>query len=161
MRILQYFTNGKWTSLYQDAWNLCLNKRKNLSDLENKDEARKNLGLNGNENNTHFHDNRYLQLNEKDTVLAYVDKEVSDLKVDIERIDENIQNKIVIQDTEPSNPKVNQVWICSKKDNPGVNIYSESKWLSTNIGQITKVPIYYSDWTSSGSIYILEKKYWE
>ena len=60
MAILKYNKNNKWTSLYSDVIKNRLKKSSNLSDLENIEEARSNLELTGDNNHTHYHDDRYL-----------------------------------------------------------------------------------------------------
>lgn len=60
MAILKYNKDNKWTSLYSDAIKNRLKKSSNLSDLENIEEARSHLELTGDNNHTHYHDDRYL-----------------------------------------------------------------------------------------------------
>jgi hypothetical protein len=159
MKILKYFTSGKWVSLYQDAWNLCLNKRKNLSDLESKEEARKNLGLDNDDNVTHFHDSRYLPKIEsaKNEVLNILNERLEALEEELRNVKTFNDNKIVIQDIAPTNPTVNQVWICTKADELGVKVYNGNKWdYITRVGSV-RLNIFKSDWVLNGNIYKLQK----
>lgn len=66
MATIKYHNNdGDWVSLYVDAINNRLRKDKNLSDLLDKAAARTNLELTGDNNHTHYHDDRYLPKIEK------------------------------------------------------------------------------------------------
>lgn len=58
--------NGKWEQLYGNAIANRLRKDQNLADVDNKQEARNNLELTGDNNTTHYHDSRYLPLIEKE-----------------------------------------------------------------------------------------------
>lgn len=51
---------GEWISLYADAIRNRLRRDLNLSDLFDIAEARKNIGIIGDNNTTHYHDSRYL-----------------------------------------------------------------------------------------------------
>lgn len=68
MATIKYQTSDKgWVSLYADAIKNRLRKDKNLSDVLDKAEARKNLEIIGDNNTTHFHDSRYIPLIQKET----------------------------------------------------------------------------------------------
>lgn len=67
MAILKYNNGDKWISLYIESIKNRLKKNNNLSDLENIDEARKNLEIIGDNNHTHYHDDRYLPKIEQET----------------------------------------------------------------------------------------------
>lgn len=62
MRGLKYLTEKGWEALYTNIIAKALFAEKNLSDLTNKEQARENLELIGNNNHTHYHDDRYLPL---------------------------------------------------------------------------------------------------
>lgn len=62
MNIIKYFSKKGWTPLYANIIAKCLFADKNLSDVQDKEEARKNLELDGDNNHTHYHDDRYLPL---------------------------------------------------------------------------------------------------
>ena len=51
---------NSWEQIYGNEINNRLRKDKNLSDVNDKAESRKNLELVGDNNTTHFHDDRYL-----------------------------------------------------------------------------------------------------
>lgn len=107
MAILKYRDNEGFKSLYTDAIKNRLRKDLNLADLENTQEARKNLELTGDNNHTHYHDDRYLpkieaEANKRETA----DNEIKNLinnKVDeitnttnnnINNLKETLNNKI-------------------------------------------------------------------
>ena len=69
--------SGKWITLYRTAILNRLRKDKNLSDLTNKAEARKNLELT-NEVTTHYHDTRYQP--KIDALNGLITKEIDNLK---------------------------------------------------------------------------------
>lgn len=54
--------DDEWTQIYGNAINNRLRKDENLSDVDNKAEARKNLEIIGDNNTTHYHDDRYIPL---------------------------------------------------------------------------------------------------
>ena len=62
---------NSWEQIYGNEINNRLRKDKNLSDINDKAESRKNLELIGNSNTTHFHDSRYVPMieNEKNEHL--------------------------------------------------------------------------------------------
>lgn len=100
MALLKYYdNNGNWIGLYADAIRNRLRCDKNLSDVYDIKEARKNLELVGDNNHTHFHDDRYNPLiiaerdarEEKDQEL---DKKLEE-EVD-ERIAEDLKIKKII-----------------------------------------------------------------
>ena len=59
MAILKYRDNEGFKSLYTDAIKNRLRKDQNLADVDNIQEARENLELIGDNNHTHYHDDRY------------------------------------------------------------------------------------------------------
>jgi hypothetical protein len=65
MSVLKYFTSsGTWVDIYESLVNAINNRLRcdmNLGDVPNKATARANLELNGNNNTTHYHDQRYAQ----------------------------------------------------------------------------------------------------
>ena len=62
MRGLKYLTDKGWEALYTKIISKALFAENNLSDLTDKEEARENLELTGDNNTTHYHDDRYLPL---------------------------------------------------------------------------------------------------
>ncbi len=71
MRVLKYFTKDGWVPLYVSAITKALFAKNNLSDVPNKEEARQNLELTGENNHTHYHDDRYIPMIDavKDQIL--------------------------------------------------------------------------------------------
>ena len=61
MGLLKYKTLEGWKALYSGYLRNMLRKDRNLSDLANTEQARINLGLHGSENQTHYHDDRYVK----------------------------------------------------------------------------------------------------
>jgi len=53
---------GSWSTFYVDAIRNRLRRDLNLSDVLDRQEARKNLEIFGDDNKTHFHDDRYIPL---------------------------------------------------------------------------------------------------
>lgn len=60
MAVLKYKDNEGFKSLYSEAIKNRLRKDQNLADVTNVQEARENLELTGDNNHTHYHDDRYL-----------------------------------------------------------------------------------------------------
>ena len=53
---------NEWVQIYGNAINNRLRKDENLNDVDDKAESRKNLEIIGDNNTTHYHDNRYIPL---------------------------------------------------------------------------------------------------
>ena len=72
---------NSWEQIYGNEINNRLRKDKNLSDVNDKAESRKNLELVGDNNTTHFHDSRYVPMieNEKNERKT----ETSQLRTDL------------------------------------------------------------------------------
>lgn len=96
MAILKYNDGKEWKSLYgQDIRNK-LDKNKNLSDLTNKEEARQNLELTGDNNHTHYHDDRYIPLIEKEKAdrIAEDNRITQLVKNELDKIDGSIDGTL-------------------------------------------------------------------
>lgn len=65
MRIIKYLADNGWIPLYLDEIRSALFAEKNLSDLTDKEAARENLELSGDNVHSHYHDDRYLPLLQK------------------------------------------------------------------------------------------------
>ena len=103
MATIKYHNNdGTWVSLYTDAIKNRLRKDKNLSDLLDKAEARKNLELTGDNNHTHYHDDRYLPKIEKvsQDCTAAIKVETSERHNEISNEASERHNEIVNEATE-------------------------------------------------------------
>ena len=91
---------NSWEQIYGNEINNRLRKDKNLSDINDKAESRKNLELVGDNNTTHFHDDRYLpkidaesakRKSEDDQIKKILNQEISDRKKDSQDI-----NKVIV-----------------------------------------------------------------
>ncbi len=82
MRVLKYYTKDGWIPLYTNMLSKALFAENNLSELTDPEEARKNLELTGNNNHTHYHDDRYIPMinTAKDEIL----NQFQDLKDEID-----------------------------------------------------------------------------
>lgn len=65
MKIIKYLADNGWIPLYLDEIRSALFAEKNLSDLTDKEAARENLELSGDNVHSHYHDDRYLPLLQK------------------------------------------------------------------------------------------------
>lgn len=90
---------NSWEQIYGNEINNRLRKDKNLSDVNDKAESRKNLELIGDNNTTHFHDDRYLpkidaesakRESEDDQIKKILNQEVADRKKDSQDISKAI-----------------------------------------------------------------------
>lgn len=90
---------NSWEQVYGNEINNRLRKDKNLSDVNDKAESRKNLEIIGDNNTTHFHDDRYLpkinaesakRESEDDQIKKILNQEVADRKKDSQDISKAI-----------------------------------------------------------------------
>ena len=65
MAVLNWYDGTQWVPLYAPDITKRLVKYKNLSDVTNVQDARTNLGLIGDNNHTHYHDDRYMPVIEQ------------------------------------------------------------------------------------------------
>lgn len=84
MKLIKMKTKDGWVTLYKSLFESFLSKDKNLADLPNVEEARKNLGLTG-DVTTHNHDSRYLPLiqqkyDDLNNKITNMDKKLDDQK---------------------------------------------------------------------------------
>ena len=103
--------NGKWISLYANWLRQCLRRDKNLSDLDNAEEARKNLGVSA-ENITTVVDNKYQPI-------------VEDLETKINNVTKEVSGKYYIGDASPE-PKDGTIWFDTKSSL--IKFYKDSTW---------------------------------
>jgi hypothetical protein len=90
MAVLKWKNTKEWVALYVDAIKNRLRRDLNLSDLTNKQDARKNIELIGDNNHTHYHDDRYLPAIEKEGLERKAsDKEILDA---IKRLDDRLES---------------------------------------------------------------------
>lgn len=115
MAIIKWKTgDNKWFTFYVEAIRNRLRRDLNLSDLTDKQKARENIELNGDNNHTHFHDDRYLpvieasvkknnqeiitSINDEASIRQKTDTELSkqilDVKNQQDAINKNIQSDV-------------------------------------------------------------------
>lgn len=106
---------NSWEQIYGNEINNRLRKDKNLSDVNDKAEARKNLELAGDNNTTHFHDDRYLpkidaesakRKSEDDQIKKILNQEIADRKKDSQDINKAIvdsENRVTTNMTNTKN----------------------------------------------------------
>lgn len=106
---------NSWEQIYGNEINNRLRKDKNLSDVNDKAESRKNLELIGDNNTTHFHDDRYLpkidaesakRESEDDQIKKILNQEISDRKKDSQDINKAIvdsENRVTTNMTNTKN----------------------------------------------------------
>ena len=152
MNIIKFKTAQGWISLYQSFMKNFLRKSSNLSDVDNKEEARNNLELTGNDNHTHYHDDRYIPMIDgaKDTILAEVDQIKNQLDIKIKNIDASTnQNTTIIESkldkdliaigpTAPVNPKNKTIWfyINTETKRSYIKVWHNGQWY--NMGAFWK-----------------------
>ena len=90
---------NSWEQVYGNEINNRLRKDKNLSDVNDKAESRKNLEIIGDSNTTHFHDDRYLpkinaesakRESEDNQIKKILNQEVADRRKDSQDISKAI-----------------------------------------------------------------------
>lgn len=106
---------NSWEQIYGNEINNRLRKDKNLSDVNDKAESRKNLELVGDNNTTHFHDDRYLpkidaesakRESEDDQIKKILNQEITDRKKDSQDINKAIvdsENRVTTNMTNTKN----------------------------------------------------------
>lgn len=131
MNLLKFFDGKEWIALYREIISNCLVKSKNLSDLENLIEARKNLDISGENCSSHFHDDRYLpKIQEvKDEAINLWNQKSLEINEELRAVKECVFGQIMIQESEPNKPTDNQVWLCTNKTNPHISVYKKGEWI--------------------------------
>lgn len=124
MKILKVKTKDGWVSLYVYLLKQALFAKNNLSDLLDKEEARENLELTGNNNHTHYHDDRYIPIIKaaNDDVL----NQLQDFRQEVEEKDalSSFEGNIVLIETLKNGwykwvgtlDNVTGTWIITKMD---------------------------------------------
>ena len=132
MKILKYFKDGTWTSLYANILSMCLDKRQNLGDIEDKEQARINLELNGDNNISHYHDSRYIPIinQTKGEILGIIEQNKTELENTFQAAKETNYKRIVVQAYEPADPIENQILFCITENNPCIKVYTKGKWVT-------------------------------
>lgn len=81
MSVLKYFKDGNWKILYGQEIANRLKKTENLKDLSNIQEARKNIGLDGDNITNHNHNSIYMPLiDELNRLCSELNKAIDTLK---------------------------------------------------------------------------------
>lgn len=106
---------NSWEQIYGNEINNRLRKDKNLSDVNDKAESRKNLELVGDSNTTHFHDDRYMpkidaesakRKSEDDQIKKTLNQEIADRRQDSQAIGKAIvdsENRVTTNMTNTKN----------------------------------------------------------
>lgn len=143
MSLIKIKTAEGWISLYQAFINSCLKRDKNLGDILNKEEARKNLELTGEDNHTHYHDDRYVPLIEgaKDEMIAELQQVRNEIEIQINNITTNVSDNttvidqkldadlFVVGETAPSSPKDKTIWFNIKSNGEStVKVWYNGQW---------------------------------
>lgn len=109
MALLKYRSNdGKWTTMFRDFMAAIKNRLrcdKNLNDVMDVGAARENLGLIGDNNHTHYHDDRYLGKIEAESQAR--NSAVTEIYNSIENLRKNITSISASLDTKINNVQQN------------------------------------------------------
>lgn len=145
MNIIKFKTANGWVSLYKNFLGSFLRKSKNLSDVNDKEKARINLELTGDNNHTHYHDDRYIPLinSVKDETLAQADHIRNELELKINNINTSVvKNDTAIEtkmdkdlfcvgEVAPINPKDKTVWFQIKSNGEAyLKVWYNGQWNS-------------------------------
>ena len=151
MKLIKLKTSEGWISLYQSILNACLKKNKNLADIENREEARKNLELTGDNNHTHYHDDRYVPMitQLEDKLMAEYEQMRNELTVQIKNLtsvsssnSSSINQKVdtdlfVFGDVAPVEPKEHTIWFNIKGNGEAcIKVWYNGEW--TPMGAVWK-----------------------
>lgn len=143
MKIIKQFTKEGWLPLYINAIKKALFAENNLSDIHDKDAARKNLELTGNNVNTHYHDDHYKPMiqaaadkveNKLDNIQRDVLEQINEIKKEIKINENNTGTKVdkayfVVSETKPTSVREGTVWFCSTIVDPHIEIYNSGQWI--------------------------------
>lgn len=92
---------GKWIDSYARSLMDRLRANKNLADVEDRAKARENLELTGNNNETHYHDSRYVPMIQEEATIRscednklreYIDKRIASIEKEIKLAMDDIRS---------------------------------------------------------------------
>lgn len=141
----------EWIGFYADSIKNRLRRDKNLSDVLDVVEARKNLGLTGDSNDTHYHDGRYLTL---------INAEVNERKSDVQGLTGSIDSLTVKVDSNVASLNTQMANLTARVDamqyfvgptDPGC--VGTKVWFDTN-SKTLKVCYNGSNWINFGAVYL-------
>lgn len=120
MAVLKWKSAQGWLVFYANFLKNCLQKTKNLADLTDRAEARKNLELIG-DVTTHNHDSYYMPIinNFKKEIEESTTAQINDLK-------NYINGLLFVGTTAPQNPKQGMIWFDTQ--HKLIKFYTGSKW---------------------------------
>ena len=122
IKALKYYTSEGWKSLYSDIVSFLSNnallRTNNLSDLIDKDAARENLELTGDNNNTHYHDSHYLPMFQ--ALEDKVDQKIEDFENELNNKDNLVDYSVwIIQ-------KMSSLYIATSINDPRIVLNSNN-----------------------------------
>lgn len=90
-------STGEWATLYANAILNRLRVDKNLADIKDKQAARENLELTGDNNHTHYHDDRYVPMINaaKDYCKSILDGAVAKLQKNMKDLISGLNKSII------------------------------------------------------------------
>jgi hypothetical protein len=136
------FKNGamQWVALYANEIRNRLRVDMNLSDIADKLLARKNLELDGDNNQTHYHDSRYMpkiqeaeaRMNQRinDEAVSR-DNSDQDLQTSINNLNirvDNVVQTLIVQSGAPSNP-TNGMTVWFDTNEKIIKVYLNGAWV--------------------------------
>ena len=145
MNIIRFLKGKEWIPLYFKELKNRTRRDKNLSDLNDIAEARKNLGLVG-EVDSHTHDDMYLRASDVSKEISATKKVLEDsirsanLRIDVIKdstvsnlkkdIDTKLDKSMIYVGDEAPAGADDMIWFCTKPNNVSIKTFRNNKWLT-------------------------------
>ena len=143
MNILRFLKQSQWIPLYFKELKNRLRRDKNLSDIENLNKARENLGLSG-DVSTHNHDSIYIRKDDMERHMDDLGRKVDDSIIELTTKLNNINSGQTDMISKVDSKKLDKdmlyvgpnapigvqgkVWFCTKSGEICLRVFDDGTW---------------------------------